>query len=265
MWQNVANNLSYIQLLVPIAFKNSMSNKTAFWSLNIFMFLQNLLLFMMWLVYFHNFSNLRGWGLGDVATLNGIAAFSYGLVFFFCGGTLDLARSIMDGELDVYLGQPRHPLIGLMFRECRVAGIGDMLTAPVLWIWLGNYSALEIFLLFFLSIFAGLVLLATALIVNCLPFFIESGGRTTDQILESFIIVSVYPQNGFGTFVKVILLTVVPAGFIAFVPVVAIREFDLSLMALCGVAGIFYMSFAVWIFHLGLKRYTSGNRMLDVR
>lgn len=265
MLRTVIDNIKYMKLLVPLSLKNAMSNKTAFWSLNIFMFVQNLILFMMWLVYFHNFSSLKGWQPADVATLNGIAAFAFGIAFFFCGGALDLARAIMDGELDVYLGQPRHPLIGLLFRECRVAGIGDMLTAPLLWIWLGNYSALEIVLLFLLATFAGMVLLATAMVVNCLPFFIESGGRTTDQLLESFIIVSVYPQNGFGLAIKVILLTVVPAGFIAFVPVLAIREFDLWLMALCGIAGVFYLSFAVWIFNLGLKRYTSGNRMLDVR
>lgn len=265
MLKDIKGIFAYIAILVPAALKAAVQNKTAFWSLSFFMFVQNIIMFMIWVIYFSNFSNLRGWELSDLATLYGLAAFSFGLAFLLCGGALDLGRSIVEGELDIYLGRPRHPLIGLLFRESRAAGLGDMLTAPVLWIWFGSYSPLELGVLVILGLFSAMIILATALVINCLPFFAAQGSRMTDQLLESFIIISTYPHNGFGMAVKILLLTVVPAGFVAYLPIEAIRNFDLGQMAMLGGAAIFYMSMAVIIFNRGLRRYTSGNKMLEVR
>ncbi len=124
MLRDVARNISYIMILVPVSLKSAFQNKSAFWALNIFMFIQNILLFLVWVVYFSNFSNLRGWQLADVATMNGIAAFAYGIAFLLCGGALDIGRSITEGGLDIHLGRPRPPIIGLLFREARVSGLG---------------------------------------------------------------------------------------------------------------------------------------------
>ncbi len=265
MWKQIQGNIRYASFLIPTALKAAVQNKAAFFSLSFFMFLQNMIMFMIWVVYFSNFSNLRGWELSDMATLYGLAAFSFGVAFLLCGGALDLGRSIVDGELDIYLGRPRHPLIGLLFRESRAAGLGDMLTAPLLWIWFGHYSPLELGVLTLLGLCSATIILATALVINCLPFFAAQGSRTTDQLLESFIIISTYPHNGFGMAIKVLLLTVVPAGFVAYLPIEAIRDFDLLKMAVLGCAAIFYMSVAVFIFNRGLRRYTSGNKMLEVK
>ncbi len=116
-----------------------------------------------------------------------------------------------------------------------------------------------------MGIFAAVIILATALIINCLPFFQTQGKTATEQILESFIIISVYPQNVFSIGVKVLLLTLIPAGFIAFFPINAIRNFDVLHMIVMGVAAVFYMSMAIIIFNWGLKRYTSGNKILEVK
>ncbi|MCB1557172.1 MAG: ABC-2 family transporter protein [Alphaproteobacteria bacterium] len=265
MFKDIKGILDYIVLLVPAALRAATENRAAFWSLSFFMFLQNIIMFMIWVIYFDNFSNLRGWELADLATLYGLAAFAFGLAFLLCGGALDLGRSIVEGELDVHLGRPRHPLIGLLFRESRAAGVGDMITAPVIWLWFANYSPLELGILVLLGLFSALIILATALVINCLPFFAAQGSRMTDQLLESFIIISTYPHNGFGVGVKILLLTIIPAGFVAYLPIEAIRNFDIPQMALLGVAAVFYMSMAVIIFNRGLRRYTSGNKMLEVR
>lgn len=265
MWQNIKRNIRYASILIPASLKAATQNKAAFLSLSIFMFIQNIMFFMVWVIYFSNFSSLRGWELADVATMYGLAAFSFGLAFLLCGGALDLGRSIVDGELDIYLGRPRHPLMGILFRESRVAGLGDIVTGPLLWIYFGHYTPIELGVLVMLGVFSGMIILATALAINSLPFFAGQGNRVTDQLIESFICISTYPHNGFGMAVRIILLSVIPAGFVAYLPIEAIRDFDISKMIIIGCAAVFYMSLATIVFNRGLRNYTSGNKMLEVR
>lgn len=265
MTKTIKETLQYILLLLPASLRMAIGDKRAFATLATFMFLQNLIMFMIWVIYFANFSSLKGWHLEDLATLYGLAAFAFGSAFLFCGGTLDMGRAIVDGDLDIYLGRPRHPLPGLMFRESRAAGLGDILTAPVIWIAFGHQDAGGLAVLFMLGLFSSLIILATAMVINSLPFFNDQGSRLTDQLLESFIIISTYPHNGFPLAVKIVLMTLVPAGFVAFLPVEAFRTANMSEMALLAVAALAYMTFAVAFFNRGLRRYTSGNRMLEVR
>ncbi|MEJ2680828.1 MAG: ABC-2 family transporter protein [Gammaproteobacteria bacterium] len=252
-------------LLIPVALKTALQNKTAFWSLSFFMLFQNIIMFLIWVIYFNNFSSILGWQLSDLAALFGLVSFSFGLAFLLCGGALDLGRAIVEGELDIHLGRPRHPLIGLLFKESRAAGLGDVLTAPILWLWFGNYSALELLTLTILGLFTAIIFLATTIAINCLPFLATSSSRISDQLLDSFIIVAIYPHNGFPLSIKILFLTLIPAGFIAYLPVEAIRNFNLAQMALIGGAALFYMSLAVAIFNVGLRRYTSGSHTLIVR
>ena len=61
------------------------------------------------------------------------------------------------------------------------------------------------------------------------------------------------------------LFTVFPTAFVALVPVEAVREADpLKVLVLLG-AALVYAGLAVWIFERGLRRYASGNRVLELR
>ncbi|MGA2551370.1 MAG: ABC-2 family transporter protein [Burkholderiaceae bacterium] len=263
--KRIRETMQYIVLLNGAALRMALSDRRALFALSFFMLLQNLVMFMVWIIYFANFSSLKGWHLEDLATLYGIAAFSFGTAFFLCGGTLDMGRAIVDGELDIYLGRPRHPLPGLMFRESRISGLGDIATAPIVWVVFGHQGPAGVLVLVLLGLLSSLIILATALAINCLPFFSSQSSRLSDQLLESFIIISTYPHNGFPVIIKILLLTLVPAGFVAFLPVEAFRTLDpLEIAALAG-AALIYLLLAITVFNLGMKRYASGNRMLEVR
>ena len=65
----------------------------------------------------------------------------------------------------------------------------------------------------------------------------------------------------YGGWVKVMLFTVVPAGFIGFIPVSLLREFDgVQLAALVGGTAT-YAGIAAGVFALGRRRYESGNQI----
>ena len=70
---------------------------------------------------------------------------------------------------------------------------------------------------------------------------------------------STYPTTLFSGMVRVLLFTALPAGFIAYVPVRFLREWQLwQLAVLLGAAGFFTL-LAGLVFQLGLRRYESGN------
>jgi viologen exporter family transport system permease protein len=59
---------------------------------------------------------------------------------------------------------------------------------------------------------------------------------------------------------RLVLFTILPAGFVGYLPVALVREpSPARAVLLCaGAAG--YLAFAVLVFHRGLRRYASGSR-----
>lgn len=73
------------------------------------------------------------------------------------------------------------------------------------------------------------------------------------------ISLSTYPATLFDGSVKIILFTLVPAGFINYFPIQALRTLSLP-DALCVLAGsLAVLGCGVIAFYWGLRRYESGN------
>ncbi len=70
---------------------------------------------------------------------------------------------------------------------------------------------------------------------------------------------STYPIDIFRGVVKLLLFTVVPAGFISFVPLQLLHQFSLPLFA--GLVGFttLIVGIAIGAFEVGVKRYESGS------
>jgi len=80
------------------------------------------------------------------------------------------------------------------------------------------------------------------------------------QLWELLITFSLYPEPLFGGMLRLALFTILPAGFVGYLPariVHAPHALDVALLTIG--AGV-YLSLAVLIFDLGLRRYASGNR-----
>ncbi|MBM3547520.1 MAG: hypothetical protein FJX54_11235 [Alphaproteobacteria bacterium] len=228
----------------------------------VLMCLNNLVFFIVWALYFDRFPDLRGWGRADVALLYGITAFAFGLAMAVGGGVRDVARAINDGSLDVHLGRPRHPLPSLLMSRSIPSGIGDMLSAPVLWLWLGDRGLADLPLLVLLSTAAGIVMMSIILIAQCAVFWWPALLRLAEQFWEVVIIISVYPQHVFGAGIRLVLLTLLPIAFVSQLPVEAIREADAMKVLAVIAAAILYGALAVVIFDRGLRHYASGNRLV---
>jgi ABC-2 type transport system permease protein len=99
-------------------------------------------------------------------------------------------------------------------------------------------------------------------ITQSLSFWLGNAEGLAGQFFNALLSFSTYPTVIFNGAVKFALFTVIPAGFIAYLPVQLLREFSLPLLGglLLFTIG---MTAAGWlVFRAGLRRYESGNLVL---
>jgi ABC-2 type transport system permease protein len=109
------------------------------------------------------------------------------------------------------------------------------------------------------------VVVATYVSINCLAFFATARARLLDQFFECFLTLAATPQVGLPALAKLMLYTVLPAAFVGFRPVEILRGFSLAKLGAASAAAALYPILAAWLFGRGLRRYASGNRVVDTR
>ncbi|HUO66589.1 MAG TPA: ABC-2 family transporter protein [Gammaproteobacteria bacterium] len=229
-----------------------------------FMALNNFVWFVVWGLFFGLAGDVRGWTLRDVTEIYGILAVAYGIDATFFGGARNVALFVHNGALDVYLGRPRSPLLGVLFSRCDPTGFGDIASGVVLIAWAAG-SAAELLLALVFATIGSCVLVAVYVTINCLAFWSSARPRLCDQLFEAFLQFAMVPQIGLPVFVKALLYTALPAAFVAFVPVEILRNFSLGeTVALVAAAAVF-PAVAAGVFGLGLRRYASGSRVFEGR
>jgi ABC-2 type transport system permease protein len=229
------------------------------------MFGNNIVFFLIWVIYFSTFSSLGGWREPDVALLVGIVCWAFGLTAFLTGGMRHIASSIVEGGLDLHLGRPCHPLPTLLLSHSEPSGIGDLASAFVFWLWLAERTPAELPLIVLMSTAAAVVICATTVIIQCLVFWAPTAIALCEELFSTLMLVTYYPQHPFGLIVRIVLFTVFPSAFMASFPAEVIRHPDVGRVLLMLAAALAYSVLALLVFDRGLRRYRSGNRVLELR
>jgi viologen exporter family transport system permease protein len=94
-------------------------------------------------------------------------------------------------------------------------------------------------------------------IAGSLAFWMGSAEAAAFQAQQAVITFSWYPGAMFHGWLRVLLFTAIPAGFISHIPVELLRSFDPT--PFMGLIGIASAGLAGGVFRIGLKRYESGN------
>ena len=227
-----------------------------------FMVLNNVTFFVFWWVLFDRVSEIRGWRLPDLALLFGLAATSYGLVAALAGGARFLARAIDECELDTLLTQPQPALLYAVGMRSQASGFGDVVSG-IGFLWLSGHVTWGTLPLIGLGVLAGSVmLLAAGIAFFSLPFWLARTEAVSRQLWELLLTFALYPEPLFGGGLRLILYTVLPAGFVSYLPVrVVTAPSLLSILSLLAGSGA-YLWLACWIFRQGLRRYSSGSRFV---
>ncbi len=156
---------------------------------------------------------------------------------------------------------PRALLPHLLLGQMHATAWGDMLFGYGVYIFFVKPDALHFALFIALTISAAFVCVGFSIITGSLSFFLGNSEGLATQWRNAMITFSTYPATLFDGWVKVLLYTLIPAGFVTYLPVEALRSLSWAhtFGAIAGAGAV--MSVAFCIFYYGLRRYSSGNLM----
>ncbi|WP_040952618.1 ABC transporter permease [Gorillibacterium massiliense] len=225
------------------------------------MFVNNAVWLFFWGLFFGRFKAVNGWVMDDIFLLWAVSAGGFGLMAVFFGNAPRISPMVAQGDLDAYLVQPKPLLLNILVSRMDISAIGDLLFGLVIYSMFGEWS-LAGWLKFLLSmVITMLIFLSMAVILNTLAFFIGNADGISFQLFNGLLAFSQYPTDIFKGAAKVILFTILPAGFISYLPIKLLRQVDLPFLAVTLAVSAAITGCAILLFRLGLKRYTSGNRM----
>ena len=215
--------------------------------------------FVIWILFFDRFNNVRGWGLTDMYVTFGITASAFGLVSLLFGNVFFLGEIISKGRLDYYLSLPRPVLLHTLASRTIASGMGDF-TYGFLSFGLSGAFTWDGLLRFVLAVFlAGVVFASFMIIIQSLAFWIGNSVNITNTAINAMITFAIYPITLFDNTAKVILFTLIPAALMGAVPAAFARAFTWQVLAiLLAGAGIF-LCLALIVFQRGLTHYESGS------
>lgn len=225
------------------------------------MVVNNLVWIVFWGLYFQRFQVVNGWSLQDVMMMWAVSAGGFGLSAVLFGNAYRLASLIASGQLDVFLSQPKPVLLHILISRMSVSAIGDILFALIVYVLFGDTSLAGIFKFMLALLIALLIFIFFVVLVQSLAFFIGNAEGIGQQVFNGLLAFSTYPTGIFSGWGKLILFTVIPAGFISYLPIGLLRSMEPVFVwqAIGVAAGLTIVGTA--FFYYGLKRYSSGNSM----
>lgn len=255
----VKNNLFMIFRYVKLNLKKQAQYKTSFAMQIVMMILNNAFFLLQWIIVFNITKSIGGYGFKEIVVLFAICAGSYGVAHLFFNGAYKIGGLIYEGKLDVYLTQPKNVLLNVCSSSTSVSAIGDIIycfiafiIAGATWWW---YLAVIPVLIIGALIYVGVVVC-----FQTLAFYIKRGNAIADMISSAITQFGAYPPVIFDTVSKVLLYTIIPCGFMYFIPMEYIfLSFNIWWVLGMVAFAIFVDALAFILFKIGLKKYSSGN------
>lgn len=227
------------------------------------MVLNNAAFIFFWWILFENINTIGGYGFTDVMLLWSFCSASFGLCFIIFGNLSQLSRLILEGELDSFLLQPKDVLLNVLCSRSQISAWGDLLYGGLLFVMtMHGQLTLATFALFLLFVMTSAVIFSSVLIIaHSLTFYFGDFTAVANLVTEFMITFSIYPEGIFSQGLRMVLYSVLPIGFMAYLPARNILAPSGPLVVLILGASIFWAGLAYWVFYRGLKRYESGNLM----
>jgi ABC-2 type transport system permease protein len=252
--------LRFAGALIGTSIRASMAERGAFIMRALLMAVNNAIFFTFWIVLLSRVPQVRGYELGDVAVLYGVVAVAHGLAVFLAGNIAYLARLIHEGELDALIAQPKPTLLYAIGLRSQPSGLGDIVSGLVMIGLSGRVGLTGIPLVIAACVAGAIVLAATSVLLHSAAFWLGRTESASRQLYEATLLFSLYPDTLFTGPMRWILFTLIPAGFVGYLPAEVIRSPSAPTMAAIVLGAAAYAALAALVFRLGLRTYSSGSR-----
>ncbi len=237
------------------AIRVSLADRTNFVLLSGGMVLNNGFVLLMWFLFFAGFRSVRGWQLADMALQIGLIAVSFGAAGVFAGGYRDMAALILRGDLDPWLTQPRAVLPRLLAQESAAPGWGDIVVGAGLLVFSASLRWTDLPALMFVQAGGFIVFLATGILFASLAFWVRGARSFARDLVEFLLTFGTWPGSIWSGATKVVVYTIVPAGFVVVLPVRFLRTPTMAEGLAVAAAALAYAGLALLVFRCGVRRY----------
>lgn len=223
------------------------------------MIVNDAFLVLIWIIFFKQFPEIRGWKFEDMALLYAVTMMNFSVVMIFARGAYELSRTIVRGELDYYLSFPVNVLWHVSVSKTEISAIGDLLFGAIMFFYAGNLSLERVGLFLLMVIVTSIIFFNFIIITQSISFYVSNFEDAAEEIFHALLGFTLYPQSVFYGALKLIMLTIIPAFFIAALPVSLIKNFDLQFFLYLILFAVITFIIAVFVFKRGLRKYESGN------
>ena len=253
-----------VSAYVKFNLKSQSEYKGAFIAQMTAMFLNNCVWVLFWTLFFSRFNVLRGWSAKDVITISGICASAFGIAHAVCGNAWFLPGLIARGELDAWLLYPRRLLSHLILGKMSATAWGDAIFGFAVYFLFVRPHCHHSFLFIGLTLVVAFLFVGFSILTGSLAFFLGNSESLAEQWRFALITFSTYPETLFDGPIKFLLYTLVPAGFVSYLPLKALQglSWQFTLLTASGALAVLFLG--VQVFYAGLRRYESGN-LMDMR
>lgn len=255
----MVKELKFLVSLWKTNIASLMEYRIAFIAQSLGMILNDGVYFLIWIIFFDRFKDIRGWQLTDMFLVFGISAGAFGLAGMLFGNAFNLGDIIITGRLDYYLSLPRPTLLHVLASRTIPSGAGDFLYGFISFFVSGQFSFVGLGRFILGLILATVVFVSFLVIVQSLAFWLGTGGTLTGIAINAIVTFALYPITLFNNSAKLILFLIIPAAFMGAVPAGFVRGFSWSLLGQMSLAALGFLALALILFRLGLYRYESGS------
>lgn len=240
------------------AIRSSLADRTNFGLQMGGMVLNDGFFLLLWFMFFKGFHRVGGWDGNDVALLLGVMMTIVGVSGVAFGGYRDMAATILSGEVDALLTQPKSVLGRLLSRDSMAHAWGDLVTGLIVLVGFADLTWSQAPLLAAMIGVGLTIYLAATVMFGSLAFWVRGARSLARDLTDFLVMVSSYPGSIFSGPSRWIIYTLLPAGFVVLTPVRMLREPSLPTLAVLAAAVVAYLALAWGVFSLGLARYRRG-------
>jgi ABC-2 type transport system permease protein len=261
VWKSFRNYLGLILAYTKINLNAQLEYRGAFISEAVAMLINDGFWVLFWVMFFDRFPVVQGWERKDILMLWAVTTAGFGIAYSIMGNAWHLSPLIVNGQLDLWLLHPRELLSHMLLGRTMATAWGDAAFGYLVYVALVRPDITHFLLFVLLSLSSALAFVGFGVLTASLSFFVGNGTLLAEQWRFAMISFSTYPETLFTGGVKLLLFTLMPAAFVSYVPVRALRSLSVWDVGYAVLGAVTLTVIGVTVFYAGLRRYESGNLM----
>ena len=221
-------------------------------------------LLMISVIYQHT-DSVAGWSKYEMMLLVGTSLLIQRfLMGFFWSSIFEMGRNIRTGNFDFFLAQPGNVMFMATTRKIDPDSLLNSLIAAGVVVYsarqLGLHPAAADLALYGLLIGCGVIIHYSMLVLCIAPAFWITSAQGIEGSYFTLSEFSRLPREAFRGVANIAFVWILPVVLVSNAPAsTLLRGFDLRLVGWVLAVTVIWFSLAVFLFHRGLRRYTSAS------